>query len=335
MTCLPDSINLPSSSSELPVGIDIAKLTIEVAIGVDGGTFALGNDAAGMDSLLARLAAFKVSLVLMEATGGLEAAAASVLQAAGYAVAIINPRQARDFARSLGQLAKTDSIDARTLAQLAHVIDQHPQRHKYVKALPTAEQKELGGLVTRRSQLVAMLVAERNRFGMAPQRAKVSIQIIIDALTQELDRTDEEMGKFVKDNFADLAALLAGVKGVGKTTVAMLIAEVPELGKLSRQEIAALIGVAPINRDSGMMRGRRSIFGGRAPVRRMLYMAVLSAMRFNPAIKQFYQRLIAAGKPSKVAMVACMRKLLTILNAMVKSGQPWNGSINVTEVNIA
>jgi transposase len=312
----------------ITVGIDVAKDTLEVALGPKASARGLTNDTDGIDALLAQLAACQVALVVMEATGGLESAVACALQAAGYAVAIINPRQARDFARAMGQLAKTDRIDARILAQLGEVIERHPERGRFIKPLPTVEQEVLAALVTRRRQLIAMLVAEHNRLAQAHLQTKASINTIIEALTEELERINDDMAGHIQSHFADLSALLDSVKGVGRATISTLIAEVPELGKLSRREIAALVGVAPINRDSGLMRGRRMIFGGRGSVRHALYMAALVASRHNPVIKAFYDRLVLAGKPKKVALVACMRKLLTILNAMVKAGKPWDASLH-------
>jgi transposase len=323
MTSLPDSTSTP-----VTVGIDVAKATLDIAIGVNAPPLSLTNDTEGFDTLLAQLATHQVGLVVMEATGGLETAAAAALQAAGYGVAIINPRQARDFARAMGKLAKTDRIDARILAQLGEVIERSPERDTFVKLLPSAEQQALAALVTRRRQLIAMLVTERNRLAQAPAATRKSIDTIVDALTKELERIDSDMSAHVQTHFADLSTLLDSAKGVGKTTISTLIAEVPELGKLSRREISALIGLAPINRDSGRMRGKRTIFGGRGSVRHVLYMAALVATRFNPAIKTFYDRLVAKGKPKKVAIVACMRKLLTILNAMVKTGKPWDAAFH-------
>jgi transposase len=319
-------ISLPDKSldvSPVAVGIDVSKDLLEVAVGAQEQSFSLTNDPAGLDALLERLATRPVSLVVLEATGGYEAAAACALQALGHSVAVVNPRQARDFARSMGQLAKTDSIDARVLAQLAEVIDRHPERSKYVKTLPTDQQQELAAMVTRRNQVVAMLVAERNRVRISHKRSHPSIGRIVAALQAELNDTDNDMAGHLKAHFADLTDLLQSVKGVGITTAATLIAGLPELGKLSRREICALVGIAPLNRDSGRMRGRRTIYGGRADVRKALYMAALVATRWNPCIKDFYQRLLAAGKPKKVALVACMRKLLTILNAIVRTATPF------------
>lgn len=322
MTSLPDPISTP-----VTVGIDVAKDTIEVAIGQHA-SFSLSNDVEGFDVLLARVASQPVALVAMEATGGYESALACALQAAGYAVAVINPRQARDFARAMGQLAKTDRIDACILSQLAQVLQRHPERDKFIKPLASAEQQRLAALVARRRQLVAMLVAERNRLPQAHAHTRPSLQKIIAALSKELARIDREMAAYIKTHFAQLSQLLDSAKGVGPTTVSTLIAEMPELGCLTRRQIGALVGVVPLNRDSGLMRGKRTIFGGRGRVRQVLYMAALTAARHNPAIKAFYARLLAAGKPKKVALVACMRKLLTILNAMVKAGKPWDASLH-------
>ena len=329
-------MSLPNSTpTPVTVGIDVAKNTIEVAIGLELPTLNLSNDSDGFETLLTQLAAHRTALVVMEATGGLESAVACTLQAAGYAVAVINPRQARDFARAMGQLAKTDCIDARILAQLGDVLQRRPDRDKFIRPLPTTEQQQLAAMVIRRRQLIAMLGAERNRLEQSHPSSKKSLNTIIKALTKELARIEEVMAEYIQSKFHDLSDLLNSAKGVGKTTSSTLIAEVPELGKLSRREISSLVGVAPINRDSGVMRGRRMIFGGRSSVRHVLYMAALVASRHNPVIKVFYNRLVAAGKPKKVALVACMRKLLTILNAMVKGGKSWDATIHHPEPKMA
>lgn len=317
-------------SDPITIGIDVAKETVEVALGISGAVEQFTNEAEGHDSLLERLSGVAVELIVLEATGGYEIAIAGALQVAGLPVAIINPRQARDFAKAMGYLAKTDRIDARALAQLADVLARHPDRDKIVKPLPCADLQHLQALVVRRRQLVAMLVAERQRLAIAHQAARPSIETIIKALKQELDRAEAELTKHIRTHHADLAALLGSVKGIGSTTTSTLIAEVPELGHLSRREIGALVGVAPMNRDSGVLRGKRMIYGGRASVRRALYMATLVAVRFNPVLRAFYERLVKAGKPKKVALVAAMRKLLTILNAMVKSGKSWDESLHFT-----
>ena len=311
------------------VGIDIAKLSFDAALGVTTDVRTFPNDDAGHEALITALAGQTVELIVMEATGGLERDLACALQAAGFAVAVVNPRQARDFARAMGYLAKTDRIDAHALAVLAQVLARHPERDKFVKALPTAEQQALQALVARRRQLVTMLLAERRRLATSHKAARASIEALMKAIRQQLDTVEAQLASHIDAHHAALAHQLASVRGIGPATIATLIADVPELGALSRREIAALIGLAPFNRDSGQMRGKRTIFGGRADVRRALYMATLAAIRFNRVIRQFYDRLVAAGKPKKVAIVACMRKLLTILNAMVRSGASWNDSIHL------
>lgn len=310
------------------VGIDIAKQTFDAAIGVGGNIETFVNDDGGHDALLAKLVGKTIDLITMEATGGLERDLACTLQAAGFAVAVVNPRQARDFAKAMGYLAKTDRIDAKALADLAQVLSRHPERERFISALPTAGQQVLQALVARRRQLVAMRVAEHQRLSISHAAARKSIEAMIAAIHAQLDEVEADLAKHIDTHHADLAKRLTSVRGIGPATSASLIAEVPELGQLSRREISALIGVAPFNRDSGQMRGRRTIFGGRGQVRRGLYMAALVAIRFNPVIKRFYDRLVTAGKPKKVAIVACMRKLLTILNAMVRSGKSWDDSLH-------
>lgn len=324
MTSLPN----PTRDERLTVGIDVAKATLEVAISGRPDSLSFANEEAGCAALLAKLSGLNVGLVLLEATGGFELGCATALQLSGLAVAVINPRQARDFARAMGCLAKTDRIDATVLADMARTLLARDDLSRLVKPLPDARQLELQGLVTRRRQLMAMKLAEEQRMKMPGVRQRRSLNTIIKALQREIARMDKALQAFVGTHHAELAALLDSVKGVGKTTISTLLAEVPELGKLSGREVSSLVGVAPINRDSGTMRGKRSIFGGRPDVRRVLFMAALVASRHNPVIKAFYQRLLAAGKPKKVALVACMRKLLTILNAMVKSGQPWDQALH-------
>ncbi|HBM0024900.1 TPA: IS110 family transposase [Salmonella enterica] len=313
-----------SLPSPLCVGIDVSKVTLDIAASSTIEQFSVANDTDGFDFIIAELRQHDVALVLMEATGGLEAAVACALQAEGFEIAVVNPRQARDFARAMGYLAKTDRIDARVLAQMAEVINRHPERERFIRALPDAERQVLAAMVVRRRQLISMLVAERNRLYPVHPQSRKSINIIIKALEDELARIDEDMNNHIQNHFKAISEQLSSVKGVGAMTAAALLAEVPELGNLSRREISALVGVAPVNRDSGTMRGRRTIFGGRTGVRTALYMATLVATRFNPVIKAFYTRLVAAGKPKKVALVACMRKLLTILNAMLRKNEEWN-----------
>lgn len=315
-----------SQPNPLCVGIDVSKATLDIAASSYIEQFTVSNNDDGFGLITAELRKHAVSLVLLEATGGLEAAVACSLQAEGFDVVVINPRQARDFARAMGYLAKTDRIDARVLAQMADVINRHPERGRFIRALPDAERQTLAAMVVRRRQLIAMLVAERNRLHPAHPQSRESINIIIKALVDELARIDAGMNRHIETHFSELAERRSSIKGVGTMTTAALLAEVPELGSLSRREISALVGVAPVNRDSGTMRGRRTIFGGRAGVRTALYMAALVATRFNPVIKAFYMRLLEAGKPKKVALVACMRKLLTILNAMLRNNEEWDES---------
>jgi transposase len=306
------------------VGIDVAKDALEVAFGPQARAESFANDDDGYEALVAALREREVDLIVLEATGGYEAPCACALQAAGFAVAVINPRQARDFAKAMGYLAKTDAIDARVLAALATVLAQRPDREKVVRVLPGEDQRRLQAMVLRRRQLVQMLVAERNRLTISHRVARASIEALIEAIRQQLIQVEGELSGHLAAHHAELAGLLQSIKGVGPNTSMVLIAELPELGKLSAREITALVGLAPFNRDSGTPRGKRTIFGGRAQVRCALYMATLVATRHNHVIRTFYERLLAAGKPKKVAIVACMRKLLTILNAMVRSGKPFD-----------
>ena len=306
------------------VGIDVAKDTLEVAFGAAAATQCFANDDEGHEALARALRSQPVELIVMEATGGYEASVACALQAQGFAVAVVNARQARDFAKAMGYLAKTDCIDARVLAALAAVLAKRPDREKVVRALPSEEQQRLHAMVLRRRQLVQMLVAERNRLATSHRAARHSIEALIKAIRKQVVQIEGDLASHVARHHAELAKLLQSTKGVGPHTCMALIADLPELGKLSAREISALVGLAPFNRDSGTMRGKRMIFGGRAPVRCALYMATLVAMRHNRVIRTFYQRLLEAGKPKKVAIVACMRKLLTILNAMVRTGRKFD-----------
>lgn len=254
------------------------------------------------------------------ATGGLETAVAAELTAAAMPVSVVNPRHVRDFARATGRLAKTDAIDARMLARFAEALQ--PE----VRPLPDAQAQELRSLVTRRRQVVVMLTAEHNRLSQATQRVHPHLEAHIAWLQQQLAELDQELADLIQSSPVWRARdnLLQSVPGVGPTTATVLVADLPELGNLNRKQIAALVGVAPHNRDSGSYRGKRSVWGGRAAVRASLYMATLVATRFNSVIKDFYARLCAAGKPKKVALTACMRKLLTILNHMLRTQTPWN-----------
>ena len=286
------------------------------------------NEAEAHSALAAALKPLNVALVVMEATGGYEAALACALQAAGLPVAVVNPRQARDFAKSMGRLAKTDRIDARMLAEFAAVLARRDDLASFIRPLADAQQQALAAMVTRRRQLVTMMLSERQRLQLAIAVVRPSIEAMIEAIRKQLDDVEAQMVGHVQAHYAELDKLLRSASGIGPVASATPIAELPELGKLNRREIAALVGVAPMANDSGNSKGRRRVQGGRFEIRRVLYMATLTASRYNPAIKIFYDRLLAAGKLPKVALVACMRKLLTTLNAMVKTNKPWDKSLH-------
>lgn len=315
-------------SDSVFVGIDVSSQTLEVACSDQAKTWQVANDAAGLEGLLSQLSALQPALTVLEATGGYEFEAACALQAAGLAVAVVNPRTARDFARAMGALAKTDVLDARMLAAFARVLHQHPQRERFVKPLADAELQRLQALVLRRRQLVQMITSERQRMRISHVAARPSIERVIEFLKTELGDSEADVAAHVQRHHAELAAALASVPGIGAASVAVLLAELPELGRLDRRRVAALVGVAPLNRDSGQMRGQRTIWGGRADVRRTLYMATLTAVRHNPILKTHYEHLLAAGKRKKVALVACMRKLLTMLNAIAKHGTKWDPTLH-------
>lgn len=279
------------------IGIDVSKDTLEVASTAQASSWQAVNDTAGIEALSTQLLAMAPALVVLEATGGYEFEAACALQAAGLDVAVVNPRQARDFARAMGALAKTDSLDARMLAGFALVLHQHPERSRFIKPMADEALQRLQALVLRRRQLVGMLTSERQRLRMSHASARASIERTIEFLKAQIHDMEIEAGEHVRAHHGALAAALSSVKGVGAATVSTLLAELPELGRLCRRRIAALVGVAPLNRDSGQMRGQRSIWGGRADVRKTLYMATLVAVRHSPVFKTFYERLLAAGKP--------------------------------------
>lgn len=304
-------------SDKQVVGVDVSKQFLDVSF-PDGHVERCGNDQAGIEDLAGRLKA--VDLVVMEATGGYESAVATALLGAGLRVAVVNPRQVRDFARATGRLAKTDRIDAVLIAAFGRAVE--PQ----IMPLPDDEAKELQGLLVRRTQLVAMRVQEKNRLELMHPGMRRGIKKHIAWLEAEIDKLDVDLTAGLRSSPAWRAKdeLLQSLKGVGPITSGMLLVALPELGHLDRREIAALVGVAPFNCDSGKMRGRRSIYGGRGRIRTLLYMAATSAIRWNPVIRTFYEQLKERGKPHKVAMVACMRKMLTILNAMVRDGTAWN-----------
>ena len=311
------------------VGIDVAKAHVDVCVlGVASGVQRFANDADGHSALTAALLPLGAGLVVMEATGGYEAALACALQASGLPVAVLNPRQARDFARSMGRLAKTDAVDARMLAEMAAVLVHREDLARFVRPVADECQQWLAALVTRRRQLLAMLGSERQRLQITPKKLHPSIEAIIAAIKAQLDDLEAQMMDHVREHFSGLDGLLQSTSGIGPVASATLIAQLPELGRLNRREIAALVGVAPMSNDSGNRKGRRRVQGGRFEIRRVLYMATLTAARYNPVIRAFYERLKAAGKLPKVALVACMRKLLTMLNAMVRTGKPWDASLH-------
>lgn len=299
-------------------GIDVSKATLDVALS-SGEVMQFGNDAGGIEELGKRLTAAASELVVMEATGGYETAVATALVGAGFRVAVVNPRQVRDFAKATGRLAKNDRIDAQVIAQFGQAIEPEIVR------LPDEDAQELGALLVRRRQLVSMRVQEMNRLGLMQGPMRKSIKAHIEWLQKEIDKLDVDLTAGLRSSPAWRAKdeLLRSFKGVGPVTSSTLILALPELGQLDRRAIAALVGLAPFNRDSGVMRGRRSIYGGRSHVRTKLYMAATTAIRSNPVIRSFYEQLKSRGKPHKVAMVACMRKMLTILNAIVRQSTPW------------
>lgn len=303
------------------IGMDVSKATLDICVS-DGETWQAANDDGAMEALCARIAALHPTLIVLEATGGYELRAAAALAAAGLPVAVVNPRQVRSYARSVGQLAKTDRIDARILARFAAAVQ--PE----ARPLPEAETREIEALITRRRQLVAMITAEANRLSAAPSITRNEIKTHIAWLRRQQAKIDETIDDRVRRSPIWRAKddLLRSVPGIGSKTSSTLLAMLPELGTLNSKQIAALVGVAPLNQDSGTFRGRRRVYGGRVRVRTALYMAALVASRYNPVLKDFYGRLRAAGKPAKVALVACMRKLLIIVNAMVRCGRAWDAS---------
>lgn len=311
------------------VGIDVSKARLDVGFAPNSAGFSADNSEKGAVSLAKRLKKLKASLlVVVEATGGFEAGIVSALLSADIPVVVVNPRLVRDFAKATGRLAKTDRIDAQVLAEFARAV--RPE----VRALPDAEARELRALSARRRQLLEMIVAEKNRLGSAPKLVRPNIEVHINWLKDELDKINDDISIIIKNNssYQSKHKLLKSVPGIGPVISATLLSDLPELGTLNRKQIAALVGVAPFNRDSGKFRGRRAVWGGRAQVRCALYMGTLVAVRFNPVIKEFYQRLLEAGKLPKVALVACMRKLLTILNAIIRHERAWQESSSLSVV---
>jgi transposase len=306
------------------IGIDVAKAELVIAARPSGERWTVTNDERGVKTLIGRLTREPPELIVLEATGGYELLCVAALAAAALPVVVVNPRQVRDFARATGQLAKTDRIDADVLALFAERV------RPTVRALADAEAQELEALLARRRQLLEMLQAEKNRlgqvFGTGKRPVRKSLKAHITFLERELRMADTDLGAMVRESPAwrERDDLLRSVPGVGPVLSLTLLAELPELGRLSRREIAKLVGVAPLSRDSGTMRGRRFVQGGRTAVRGVLYMGTLVATRRNAVIRAFYVRLLAAGKPKKLALVACMRKLLTMLNMMVRTNTPWH-----------
>ena len=301
------------------VGIDVAKAHLDIAVRPDGMQWSVVNDEEGFGTLVSQLQELGPALVVLEATGGLELAVTAALAAAELPVVVVNPRQVREFARATGRLAKTDRLDAQVIAHFGEAIK------PMLRPLPDPETQALAEQLTRRRQVVAMLTAEKNRLHTARPPVRQEISKHIAWLQKSLKKVDTDLGDALRHSplWREQDNLLQSVPGVGPVVSLTLLAELPELGTLDRWQIASLVGVAPLNRDSGTFRGHRTVWGGRPRVRAALYMGTLAATRFNPVIKAFYHRLLAAGKPTKVALSACMRKLLVILNIMVKRGTRW------------
>ena len=306
------------------VGIDVSKHWLDVGIRPAGRAERLANDEAGIEAVVVQLGAVAPERIVLEASGGLELPLVAALAAAALPVVVVNPRQVRDFARATGRLAKTDALDAQVLAHFAEAV--RPE----LRPLPDAETQALRDLVARRRQLVAMLVAERQRRRAARAAVRPGIEAHIAWLQQARAQLDDQLQTSVQlsPHWRAQDQLLRSVPGVGPQLARTLLAQLPELGQLDRRRIAALVGVAPYNRDSGQWRGQRRIWGGRASVRAALYMSALVASRHNPVIRDFYQRLLARGKPKKSALTACMRKLLVILNAILKTNTPWQAPLS-------
>jgi transposase len=302
------------------VGVDVSKGRLDVAVRPSGESASFSNDELGIKPLVNRLGEIQPTLIVLEATGGIERQLVRALVSAELPVVVVNPRQVRDFAKASGQLAKTDAIDAMVLARFAEAI------RPTVRPLPDESLLELRALIARRRQLTEMIVAERNRLTAASKSVRKRINTHIRWLEAELGRADKDLDQSIRQSpiWKENEDLLRSAPGIGPVISRTLVAELPELGQLNRKQIAALVGIAPLNRDSGTLRGRRSIGGGRAAVRAALYMAALVATRRNAVIRAFYKRLRDAGKAPKVALVACMRKLLTILNAMIKHRTRWS-----------
>jgi transposase len=305
--------------SEVYVGIDVSKERLDVAAIPSNKKLQFVNDESGMSKLLSKLVELSPNLIVLEPTGGLEIPIAAAIAAENLAVVVVNARQIRDYARAMGKLAKTDNLDALVMAEFAQAV--RPE----VRPLRSEDNLEIKALVSRRRQLMEMLTAEKNRLAIARKHIKPNIQSHIEWLKKEIEDIDQNLRHTIESSpiWREKDNLLQSIPGVGNVLSATLLAELPELGTLNRKQIAALVGVAPFNRDSGSMKGKRSVWGGRAPIRAVLYMAALVSTRCNPVIKPFYQQLLERGKAKKVALVACMRRLLTIMNAIIKTRRPW------------
>lgn len=308
---------MDQGKSEIVVGIDVSKARLDVTAATED--WSESNDIKGIGKLIVRLKELTPKLVVIESTGGLERAVMAEMFATGLPVALVNPRRVREFGKSIGLMAKTDKVDARLLVRFGEAVKPEPTR------LPSVEEQCLSALMTRRRQVVEMLTMEKNHQVSAHPVSQKSIAKVMEALQGELEELNSAIDDFIDhtSDFQQKKNILESTPGVGTVTSAILIADLPELGSMDRKKIAALVGVAPFNNDSGRHRGKRRIKGGRASIRPVLYMAALSASRTNPVIRSFYQHLLLQGKNKKVALVACMRKLLTFLNAMIRDLHPW------------
>lgn len=310
---------MKKAKAEIFVGIDVSKAWLDIAVHEQEEAFRTGNNDIGIASLVKRLKKLRPTLIVLEPTGGLEMLVIAELAHAGLPVVAINAKRVRDFARATGRLAKTDKLDAKVLAHFAAAV------RPALRSLRSEEEEQLTALLTRRKQVLDMLTMEKNRLVTVRAKMRSEIASHIQWLSKSLKALDKEIADFVESTpvWKEKDALLQSVPGVGPVTSTTLLGMLPELGQLNRQEIAALVGVAPVNKDSGKKQGKRRVYGGRASVRSVLYMAALAATNFNPVIRKFYERLIKHGKEKKVALTACMRKLLVILNAMMHTNQPW------------
>jgi len=315
---------MTKSESFVLAGVDVCKASLDVAVvGASIHKKRFDNTPEGQEELATALCSIGCDLTVMESTGGWEAAAACQLQLQQLPVAVINPTRVRSFAKSMGYLAKTDKVDAKVLAEFAGILVRKEDLQRYLLPVKDIVRKELEALMTRRGQLITLRTAERNRLTLAPGSVRPSIEALLTAIQKLLDDNDTELHDRINKHFHELDQLLQSIPGIGPSVSRILIGALPELGHLDRRAISALVGLAPMAKDSGSSQGKRRIQGGRSAIRKTLYMATVAAATYNPVIKQFYQRLKTAGKPSKVALVACMRKLVVILNAMVRANTPW------------